>query len=82
MYVLILTKNGLGYILGDFFFKNSSSHPVDWRSKTKKSRKKSGSSENCFSSGKKVSRQMDRGWRRVMKAAEEGLFVVASLEMI
>jgi hypothetical protein len=25
-YVLILTKNGLGYILGDFF-KNSSGHP-------------------------------------------------------
>jgi hypothetical protein len=26
-YVLIVTKNGLGYILGDFF-TNSSGHPV------------------------------------------------------
>jgi hypothetical protein len=27
IYEWILTKNGLGYILGDFFFSNSSGHP-------------------------------------------------------
>jgi hypothetical protein len=30
-YVLILTKHGLGYILGDLF-TNSSGHPVGWLS--------------------------------------------------
>jgi hypothetical protein len=28
-YVLILTENGLGYILGEFFFKNSFGHPAN-----------------------------------------------------